>query len=86
MARPCFTRTKDVHITRGMQEAIVSESQAGMSIKIMSLDRIMFELIKGEMAYVRDLENIETVSPLNYSSTLTSAHSLVDVHSSSPQR
>jgi hypothetical protein len=28
--------------------------------------RIIFELIKGEMAYVRDLENIEMVSPLNY--------------------
>jgi hypothetical protein len=33
-----------------------------MSISLTRLFRIIFELVKGEMMYVKDLENIETVS------------------------
>jgi hypothetical protein len=52
----------------------------------MAFDRIIFELIKGEMAYVRDLENIETVGPPSCSLTWDPAYSCIDVHSCSPQR
>jgi len=40
---------------------LLSGSRAG--VDHLFLDSVIFELIKGEMAYVKDLENIEYVRP-----------------------
>jgi hypothetical protein len=47
---------------------------------------VIFELIKGEMAYVRDLENIETVSPLFRETERAVDTSSVDVRAPTTQR
>ena len=48
-----------------------------------SIFRIIFELIKGEQVYVKDLENIEKVRSICYVSTSQLKFLLPDVHPTS---
>lgn len=66
MARHGLDGAEDIVAEEGGKEAVVRITCFYVP-HFMSSDRftsIIFELIKGEMAYVKDLENIEIVRPL----------------------
>lgn len=54
------------------------EGEDGTDVRVFSFDfSILFELIKGEMDYVKDLENIEVVSLHSRPLTLSKHHQLI---------